>query len=68
MIVVPLVDGRTLVDRQALAALLQRSPETIRRRCTPAACCATTRAVLYDAEVAQRELAQVPRRGVPEAA
>lgn len=55
-------DGRTLLDREALAALLGRSAETIRRRCTAAAVHVPDRRVLYDAEHAEAELARHPAR------
>lgn len=52
--------GRTLADREALAALLGRPVRTIRRWCEPVACHVATRVVLYDAEHAQGALDGAP--------
>lgn len=54
MIVARQPDGRTLLDREALAALLGRSSETIARHCTPEP------DGRYDAELAERELSGAP--------
>lgn len=54
MIVARQPDGRTLLDREALAALLGRSAETITRHCTPESC------GRYDAALAEQQLAGVP--------
>lgn len=54
MIVARQPDGRTLLDREALSALLGRTPETIARHCTPEPC------GRYDAQRAERELTGVP--------
>lgn len=54
MIVARQPDGRTLLDREALAALLGRSVETITRHCTPEPC------GRYDATTAEHQLAGAP--------
>lgn len=60
----PIVDTtgeRTLVDRQTLAFMLQRSPNTIRARCTVVDYHPDRRA-LYDLDAARAVLAVTPPR------
>lgn len=53
-----LPDGHRLADREMLAALLNRSPATIRAYCRPVASDITTRRALYDEDQAIQAVRQ----------
>jgi len=55
-------DGTVLMDREDLAAWLDRPTTTIRAHCTPVAYDPTTRRALYDAEACREQLVHVMRR------
>jgi hypothetical protein len=54
--------GRPLADKDALAALYEVSPRTVRRYCRPVAYHPTNGAALYDALHAAEALAQIRAR------
>lgn len=59
MVVRPLADGRTLVDREVLVALTRLTEETIRKRLRPERYDRRTRRALYDYDGALSILAGV---------
>lgn len=66
MLVLQQHDGRVFCDREALAVWLKRPAETIRKRCPVVGYHADRRA-LYDFEVCEQILSQVPARKPPSA-
>lgn len=56
------IEGRYLMDREDLAAWLNRSTATIRAHCTPVTYDPVTKRALYDAEACQATLADVRKR------
>jgi hypothetical protein len=61
-VIVRYVQGLTLADREALAALLDRPASTIRARCEPIASDIKTRRALYDAEAVTAAMSTRRRR------
>ncbi|MFV2172325.1 hypothetical protein ACFHW2_11915 [Actinomadura sp. LOL_016] len=60
--IVRAVPGGILADRQALAHEYDRSPATIRARCTAVACDLATRSALYWAHEVREWSDATPRR------
>ena len=61
MLALPQPDGTVLLDREGLAVLLKRSPETIRKHC-PIARYHSDRRALYDVDVCADILSNIPVR------
>lgn len=51
-----------MAPRNVAAALVNRHPDDVRRRCAPVACDVGTRAWLYDLDEVSQVLTTVPRR------
>lgn len=61
MLALPQPDGTVLLDREGLATLLKRSPETVRKHC-PIVKYHSDRRALYDVDVCAEILSNIPVR------
>lgn len=61
---IPVGDGRVFVTRHLAADALERHPDWIRRRATPALCCGTARdhVLFYDMDELEKLSGDTPKR------